>query len=361
MVTDGQQHVVYRGLDGHIEHLWWSAAAPDEVFHDQWTSRATAPLAAGDPATMVTEGQQHVFYRGLDGHIEHLWWSAAAPDEVFHDQWTSRATAPLAAGDPATMVTEGQQHVFYRGLDGHIEHLWWNGAAPEHVLHDQWTSRASAPLAVGDPATMVTEGQQHVFYRSLDKNIEHLLWSVAAPARVFHDQWTSRAGAPLAAGDPATMVTRGQQHVFYRGLDGNIEHLLWTTAAPERVFHDQWTSRASAPLAAGDPATMVTDGQQHVFYRGLDGALDHIAWTEASAEFLHDQWTTLLSLSGELRPARSASADALSCSSGEVGPLAHQLSRSERTSAVPVALPTLPLGRGRAHRVPPGGTLHRRQ
>jgi Repeat of unknown function (DUF346) len=299
MVTEGQQHVFYRGVDGNIEHLLWGEAAPDQVFHDQWTSRAGAPLAAGDPATIVTEGQQHVFYRGLDGNIEHLLWSAAAPDQVFHDQWTSRAGAPLAAGDPVTMVTEGQQHVFYRGLDGNIEHLLWSAAAPDRVFHDQWTSRAGAPLAKGDPATMVTERQQHVFYRGLDGNIEHLLWSAAAPDQVFHDQWTSRAGAPLAKGDPATTVTEGQQHVFYRGIDGNIEHLLWGVAAPDRVFHDQWTSRAGAPLAAGDPATMATQGQQHVFYRGVDGALNHVAWDEASAVFLHDQWTTLVPLGGE--------------------------------------------------------------
>jgi hypothetical protein len=44
----------------------------------------------------------------------------------FGEDWTARSGAPPAAGDPATMVTADQQHVFYRGTDGTIRHIWWN-------------------------------------------------------------------------------------------------------------------------------------------------------------------------------------------------------------------------------------------
>jgi hypothetical protein len=79
---------------------------------------------------MVTDGQQHVFYRGTDGAIKHIFWNAA--DDSFHFQdWTGLAyvaPADLAAGDPAIMVTAGQQHVFYRGTDGAAKHIFWNAA-----------------------------------------------------------------------------------------------------------------------------------------------------------------------------------------------------------------------------------------
>src|SRR5262249_49557873 len=70
------------------------------------------------------------------------------------------------------------------------------------------------------------EWQQHIFYRDTDGAINHIVWD--GPSQSFHfDQWTVAAGAPPAAGDPATMVTPNQQHVFYRGADGGINHIVW--------------------------------------------------------------------------------------------------------------------------------------
>jgi roadblock/LC7 domain-containing protein len=268
MVTANQQHIFYRGADNHISHIFW-----DGSFHfDRWTASAGAPVAGGDPTVMVVGNQQHIFYRGTDGHINHIFW-----DGAFHfDQWTTGAGAPVAAGRPAAMVTGNQQHIFYRGMNGHINHIFWDGS----FHFDQWTVGAGAPLAAGDPATMVTGNQQHVFYRGADGNINHIFWDGS-----FHrDQWTAGAGAPSAASDPATMVTGNQQHIFYRGTDGHINHVFWDGA-----FHfDRWTVGAGAPVAAGRPATMVTGNQQHIFYRGMNGHIDHIFW---DGSFHFDQWT----------------------------------------------------------------------
>jgi hypothetical protein len=77
---------------------------------------------------MVTDGQQHVFYRDTDGHIKHIFWTPGTTVPVPQD-WTDLAgagPADLAAGDPATMVTADQQHVFYRGTDGATKHIFWN-------------------------------------------------------------------------------------------------------------------------------------------------------------------------------------------------------------------------------------------
>jgi Repeat of unknown function (DUF346) len=265
--------------------LWFS--------FENWTALASAGPAAGDPATdpatMATDGQQHVFYRGTDGAIYHILWNKGF---LFED-WTALAgagPAGLAAGDPATMVTDGQQHVFYRGTDGAINHIFSNAANNTFTFRCQdWTALAGAGpagLAAGDPATMVTDGQQHVFYRGTDGHIKHVFWTPGTTFPVPQD-WTALSGAGpagLAAGDPATMVTDGQQHVFYRGTDGAIKHIFWNAADDSFHFQD-WTALAGAgpaDLAAGDPATMVTADQQHVFYRGTDGATKHIFWNAAN-------------------------------------------------------------------------------
>lgn len=96
----------------------------------------------------------------------------------------------------------------------------------------------------------------------IDGAINHIFWM----GILHHDRWTDAAGASVAVGNPATMTTLNQQHIFYRGTDGAINHIFW-----DGTFHyDRWTDAAGTPVAADDPATMVTPNQQHIFYRGVD-------------------------------------------------------------------------------------------
>ena len=287
MVYGEQQHVFYRATDGSIRHLFWAPDAPaNTIWTDNWTQKAGAPAAAGDPATMVYGNQQHVFYRATDGSIQHLFWAPDAPaNTIWMDNWTRKSGAPGAAGDPATMVSGNQQHVFYRATDGSIRHLFWAPGAPANTIWtDNWTQKAGAPGAAGDPTTMVYGNQQHVFYRATDASIRHLFWGPEAPANtIWSDNWTQKAGAPADAGDPATMVYGNQQHVFYRATNGSIRHLFWAPDAPANtIWSDDWTLKAGAPPAAGDPATMAYRGQQHVFYRDGDGSILHLFWSEPS-------------------------------------------------------------------------------
>ncbi|MGA8659699.1 MAG: hypothetical protein WB586_26560 [Chthoniobacterales bacterium] len=52
---------------------------------------------------VVSPNQQHIFYRGTDGAINHIFWDAQS-NQLFTEQWTQRTGAPRAAGDPATML-----------------------------------------------------------------------------------------------------------------------------------------------------------------------------------------------------------------------------------------------------------------
>jgi hypothetical protein len=70
----GTQQVVYRGEDNHIHELWWDAE--NGWGRGDLTDVTGAPKAAGDPSGYVfdAQGTQHVVYRGVDGHIHELWW-----------------------------------------------------------------------------------------------------------------------------------------------------------------------------------------------------------------------------------------------------------------------------------------------
>ena len=171
--VDGAQHVVYRGTNGHINELWYNGA----WHHSDLTNTAHAPGATGDPDgytyTRDGDGTQHVIYRGADGHINELWYNGA----WHHSDLTNVAHAPGAASNPEgyTWNVDGAQHVVYRGTDGHINELWYDGA----WHHSDLTNVAHAPGATGDPDgytyTRNGDGTQHVVYRGTDAHI-HELW-----------------------------------------------------------------------------------------------------------------------------------------------------------------------------------------
>ncbi len=71
--VDSTQHVVYRGIDGHIHELWYNGA----WHHNDLTDAADAPAAVGDPSgyTWSADRTEHVVYRSSDGHIHELWFT----------------------------------------------------------------------------------------------------------------------------------------------------------------------------------------------------------------------------------------------------------------------------------------------
>ena len=95
------------------------------------TAATGAPNAtAGSNLTsyiFTAQQTQHVFYRGDDGHIRELWWEGAGGWHLA--DLTAATGAPNAtAGSNLTsyIFTDQQtQHVFYRSDDGHVYELWW--------------------------------------------------------------------------------------------------------------------------------------------------------------------------------------------------------------------------------------------
>ena len=241
------QHVVYRGTDNHIHELHWSE-------HGGWhhldlttaTLGVRGTLAAGDPVAYAFESNHtmHVVYRGVDNHIYELHWTAARG--WWNGDLTAASGAPTvdASGDPAAYAFDSNHtmHVVYRGTDGHIHELHWEGGGGGRWHHGNLTAAAGATRALpaGPPAAYAfdSNGSQHVVYRGADGHIHELHWSRGGGWH--HNNLTATAaGTPAAtpAGDPAAYAfdSNHSQHVIYRGADGHIHELHWG-AAPERGF-----------------------------------------------------------------------------------------------------------------------------
>jgi hypothetical protein len=265
--VDKTEHVVYRGVDGHIHELWFNGA----WHHNDLTVAAgNAPAAVSDPAgyTWDVDKTEHVVFQGNDAHIHELWFNGA----WHHNDLTAAAGAPVSAGHPAgyTWSVDKTEHVLFRGADNHIHELWFNGSWHHNDLN---AAAAGAPPAAGDPVgyTWSKDNTEHALYRGVDGHI-HELWFNGA---WHHNDLTAAAGgAPTAASNPTgyTWSVDNTEHAVYAGVDGHI-HELWFNGAWHH--NDLTVAAAGAPTAVGDPAgyTWSADNTEHVLYRGPD---DHI-------------------------------------------------------------------------------------
>ena len=206
---------------------------------------------------------------------------------------TQLSGSPPADSDPFGWVFAAQdvQNLTYRAWDGHVYELWRSTDGRSGFTN--LTASAGAP-----PAAMASDpkayefpalGTHNVVYRGKDGHLHGLWWTTGA---VGHDDLTALSRAPGPNGNPFPYISPpfGVQNVAYRGTDGHLHVLNWSTGA---VGHDDITHLSGAPAPAGDPFGYFIDTQnvQNVVYRGVDGHLHGLYWGLGAVG--HDDLTTL--------------------------------------------------------------------
>jgi hypothetical protein len=218
---------------------------------EPWVGSTLQPW--GNPAVIYStnDSQQHLFYKILPGGIAQTFYDPSrglVHDEVWLPTYDVREQA---IGDLATMFSSdiGQQHVFWRGP--HPEHDSIPGGIIWHIYYDPRNGgqllgpEGWAAGAMGDPAVMFTpsNNQQHVFYRGQDdqgQTIEDAFWD---PSRgLVAETWVGNAAAPRnnatrPAADPSCLFTpEGDQHVFYEGVDNEIHYVHYDSNIAARFY-----------------------------------------------------------------------------------------------------------------------------
>jgi hypothetical protein len=228
---NGVQFIVYRGEDNHIHELQWlMVGSSGEWVHDDLTNATGAPPPARGPNGygFEAQGTRHVIYMGIDGHINELWRGNTGWQ---HNDLTLAGAAPILASDePTGYAFEAQftQHVNYQGTDGHIHELKWD---TDGWHHTDLTGVTGAPPSVSNiPAgyVFVTEGTLHVDYLGTDEHIHELWWSNSG---WHHNDLTIAATAPLGISNATAYFFAAErtQHVFYiSGADHHVVELRWT-------------------------------------------------------------------------------------------------------------------------------------
>ena len=346
--TDGSRHVIYRADDGHLRELsssadgqQWQDAAVSEV--------ANAPPAVGRPSVYsLAAGDQRVIYRGTLGHLHELARVNAdsAAGDWRHTDITVEMKIPAAGCDPTAVVFQGVPHIVYVDHNQRGREIWFDGQWRQHPLPAAplpasevaisktnerlyvtyrtrfgnpceltlnsspleskriWTPRLIKRLpSQGRPIAFNLADRRYVIFRATEK------WPVRQPFLFHHilrDLKVDRPpnallrssdvgdsfwrlepiGTPPSqvAGDPCVIHDAKQELYFlaYRDIAGHIQEAAatgeaWPVTDP--------TELAGAPVAAGEPAGLVSaaSGSRYYVYRGTDGHLHELhfdgSWT----------------------------------------------------------------------------------
>lgn len=169
--------VVFRRTDGHIRSLYWG---PDgAVGQDDLSGFAGTPPAKGDPFAWFTpaEDTHRIVYRAANGHLHELFWPNVAP--VQGRDLTALSGAPPAAGNVSGgyNAADNTQHVIFRSGDGRLHELW-HFLGETAVHHVDLTAAYAAPSAADRPVyySSPRAPNQHVAYRGTNGHIYELLW-----------------------------------------------------------------------------------------------------------------------------------------------------------------------------------------
>ena len=264
---DGNQHVVYLGFvpgqggDGHIHEISWTQA---QVAADV-TTHAGAEPALSDPFGFDFFGQQ-VVYTGSDNHTHYLRYFASDGSWVDTDLFLATSLPGRAAATRPSAYGFGAQntlHVLALGGDQHVLEFW--ALSGPGVIDLAWHPNDLTAVGGGLPANGTPTGygvtnpfMQLVHYRGIDGHLHQLRWQ--GGTWKDHDL-TLEVGGPPVAADQAGAVQagydfafEGTQHVFFVGADRHV-YEYWQGGGAWHL--NDLTLAAGAPLAGGSPTAYV--------------------------------------------------------------------------------------------------------
>jgi GH25 family lysozyme M1 (1,4-beta-N-acetylmuramidase) len=228
IVSGNQLHVTYWRDDDHLVRAWW-----DGAWHlADMTQDSGSPGISGNPATYTFAGAVHSVSRaGKEGHLYDLWSDAGGGkrQDITHDSTPPRgiAATPAATYSPAVYYwaetsDTAWPRIVFRAVRGKI----WEIARDTLQARNLSDEAGGAPTAAGSPAAFVVNGEAHVVYRGIDGHIYDITRS-NGPWR-YRDTGCSHA----AAADPSVLVVPGGArqldvgYVTFRGADGGVYRLI---------------------------------------------------------------------------------------------------------------------------------------
>jgi hypothetical protein len=306
-----QLMVVARDTGNHLFRWWytpgtgWQAASVPNS--SDVTIAGTPALATYSVATPLTQlpalDDFQIVARASDGAI---WiWSLNTTTGT----WQRAKTSGIATSDPAVAVYNNQLHIFVRGTDGKLWHMWRTPATA-------WASESFNVLPAGTPAAIVRNNELHVFVRTTAKTLVDCRYA---------DGWSCGALPGQAISDPQATV---YQDPYYTGA-GNAQLQVTAAGTDGHMWHwwagegEPWGSEQLA-VSIMPPETAPPPPWQYNTFRQLKNAQSGLCLVvqgseDGSQAFMHDcsvpyadqLWVTRAGNGGGTEIANANSGDCL--------------------------------------------------
>ncbi len=203
-------------------------------------------------AVLMSDGESAVFFRGINGLIDELVYNG-----TWHSYGIGGSPAPNAV--PAVEIqSNGDIEVYFRSTNGDIEELLYNG-----TLHTYGIGGTPS----GDPTVASPTEGNIVYFRSTNGDIEELL---------YNGTWHAYGlgGSPSPGAVPAAiMQSDNNQQVYFRSTNGDIEELFYNG-----TWH-AYGLGGSPETVAGDPAVATqSNGDIEVYFRSTNGDIEELLY-----------------------------------------------------------------------------------
>ncbi len=217
--------------------------------NDQEFTTLPVPRAA---AIVESNGNQAVYFRGTNGQINELYYNGT---------WTAYGLggSPAVGAVPAVATqSNGDQEVYFRSTYGDIEELVYNGTWYAYGI-------GGSPRAVGGDPTVATQsnGNEEVYFRSTYGDIEEL---------AYNGTWHTYGIGGSPTGDPIVASPSEGNIIFFPSTYGDIEELY---------YNGTWTAYGlgGSPAVGAVPAVATqSNGDQEVYFRSTYGDIEELVY-----------------------------------------------------------------------------------
>lgn len=286
-VAGDQLHVWARGTNGGLQHVWYEPST-GVWSNDDWATKAGVPLGSfgGDLAGFAYGNQQHVFVRGNDNRLRHFFWDGTS-GRVVSDSWGGNI-----AGSPVAFAWGKTQQVFAVGSTGELRRWWWQPSDPGHIQHANLGGDFPAdarPAGLG-----FHETRQDVVLRDTSGHLR--LWSYDHRSGLTTWRDLTVETGVAVTGHPIEYAfgpeSTAEPHIWARRAGD--QHLIRLTLRRDHTVGVQDWSAATpggAVPAVADPAGFNSGNtQQHVWVVEPTGRMRHWWWNSTDQQLRHDVW-----------------------------------------------------------------------
>ena len=265
-------HIYYIGSNQHVEQLVWTGSgwANNDLSADSGTG--TLPAASSGLTSLYFNTADRVYYIGTNEHVEQLAWTGSGWANYDLTAAAGAAVLALASGGITSLYFNSADHVYYIGGNQHVQELMWTGSA---WTNNDLTAAAGAgvlPSQTSGLTSLYFSAVDHVYYIGVNQHVEQLVWTGSAWA---NNDLTGQAANGVFANVSSALTGlyfNSADHIYYFSFSEQLNELIWNNPGWTNV---SVAASAGAPAGYMDFLNAANPAKEYVYSNGKAVAIEN--------------------------------------------------------------------------------------